>query len=196
MANDVVEEVLSFWFVEGTVPGICEYRPVWFVSTPSLDAAISDRFSETFARAARNELDHIATNPKGVLALIILLDQFSRNLFRDDARTFATDAKARELCKTAITRGDDQRLTGIQRIFCYLPLQHSEELEDQIRSVKLFDSLGEDKVFRFIQDAARRHLDIIERFGRFPHRNAVLSRPSSTEERSFLQSDEGVFWTG
>ena len=195
MARDIVEAVLSFWFEEGIVPGICEYRPIWFASAPEFDAAITNRFSEAFEHAARNELDHIAASPKGALALIVMLDQFPRSLFRSRPRAFATDAKARAICSKAIARGDDQKLTGIQRIFCYLPLQHSEELEDQIRSVKLFDLLGEEKVFHFIQEAARRHLDIIERFGRFPHRNAALSRVSTPEERAFLESDEGKFWS-
>ncbi len=195
VAHDIVEAVLSFWFEEGIVPGICEYRPIWFASPPEFDAAITDRFSEDFERAARNELDHMAASPKGVLALILMLDQFPRSLFRSGSRAFATDAKARDICSKVIARGDDRKLTGIQRIFCYLPLQHSEEIEDQNCSVKLFDSLGEEKVFHFIQEAARRHLDIIERFGRFPHRNATLSRVSTPEERAFLASDEGKFWS-
>ncbi len=195
MTRDIVEAVFSFWFEEGIVPGICEYRPIWFASPPEFDAAISDRFSADFERAARNELDHMAASPKGALALILMLDQFPRSLFRSGPRAFATDAKARDICSKAIARGNDRKLTGIQRIFCYLPLQHSEELEDQNRSVKLFDSLGEEKVFHFIQEAARRHLDIIERFGRFPHRNAALSRVPTPEEHTFLESDEGKFWS-
>ncbi|MFQ5566902.1 MAG: DUF924 family protein [Paracoccaceae bacterium] len=195
MGRDIVEAVLSFWFEEGIVPGICEYRPIWFASPPEFDAVIKNRFSEAFERAARNELDHIAASPKGALALILILDQFPRSLFRSRPRAFATDAKARDIGSKAIARGYDQELTGIRRIFCYLPLQHSEELEDQIRSVKLFDSLGEEKVFHFIQEAARRHLDVIERFGRFPHRNAALRRASTPEERDFLESDEGKFWS-
>ena len=195
MARDIVEPVISFWFEEGIVPGFCEYRPIWFASPPDFDAAIADRFSEAFERAARNELDYIAASPKGALALIIMLDQFPRSLFRSGPRAFATDAKACTLCSEAIARGDDQQLSRIQRIFCYLPLQHSEALEDQLRSVELFDSLGEEKVFQFIQQAARRHLDIIERFGRFPHRNTDLSRSSTAEERAFLGSDEGKFWS-
>jgi len=195
MTRDIVEAVFSFWFEEGIVPGICEYRPIWFASPPEFDAAISDRFSADFERAARNELDHMAASPKGALALILMLDQFPRSLFRSGPRAFATDAKARTICRKAIARGDDQQLAGIQRIFCYLPLQHSERLEDQIRSVKFFDLLGKEKVFHFIQEAARRHLHIIERFGRFPHRNAALSRVPTPDERTFLESDEGKFWS-
>jgi uncharacterized protein (DUF924 family) len=195
MTCDIVEAVLSFWFEEGTVPGLCEYRPIWFASSPVFDAAIADRFSDAFERAASNELDHIAATPDGALALILMLDQFPRNLFRSGPRAFATDTKARAVCDRAIARGDDKRLTEFQRIFCYLPLQHSENLEDQIHSVKLFGSLGDDDVFHFIQEAAQRHLDIIERFGRFPHRNASLHRLSTPEERVFLDSDEGEFWS-
>ena len=196
MDDAIVQEVLSFWFEDGTVPGLCEYRPIWIVSTPDFDAAIAQRFGQAHARAARGELDHLAARSRGALALIILLDQFSRNLFRGNSRAFACDAKARALCNGMIARQEDLALTRMQRIFCYLPLQHSESLDDQVRSVKLFDSLGEDKVFHFIQGAARRHLDIIERFGRFPHRNQVLNRRSTAAEHAFLQSEEGAFWTG
>jgi uncharacterized protein (DUF924 family) len=195
MTGHVVEAVLSFWFVEGSVPGLCEYRPIWIASSPEFDAAIETRFSDTFERAAAEELDNLATTPEGALALIIILDQFPRNLFRNSPRAFATDAKARTLCHQAVARGADKKLTGIQRIFCYLPLQHSEEIEDQERSVELFGSLGDEKVFHFIQEAARRHLDIIERFDRFPHRNECLGRASTPAERAFLESAEGRFWT-
>lgn len=195
MAHDIIEAVISFWFDEGIVPGLCEYRPIWFASPPEFDAAIAARFGEAYEQAARNELDYITASPKGTLALILMLDQFPRSLFRSGPRAFATDAKARAICCDAIRRGDDQQLSRIQRIFCYLPLQHSEALEDQLRSVRLFESLGEEKVFHFIQEAARRHLDIIERFGRFPHRNADLSRVSTADERAFLGSDEGQFWS-
>ncbi len=130
MTGDIIEAVLSFWFVEGTVPGLCEYRPIWIASSPEFDAAIETRFSDTFVRAAAEELDNLATTPEGTLAIIIILDQFPRNLFRNSPRAFATDAKARTLCHQAVARGADKKLTGIQRIFCYLPLQHSEEIEN------------------------------------------------------------------
>ena len=108
MARDIVDEVLSFWFEEGIVPGICEYRPIWFASPPEFDAAISDRFSADFERASRDELDHITESPKGALALIVMLDQFPRSLFRNGPRAFATDAKARDICSKVIARGNDR----------------------------------------------------------------------------------------
>lgn len=195
MTDHVTQSLLSFWFVEGTVPGFCEFRPVWFKSTREFDAAAEERFRPAFEEAVSGNLDHLAETPHGSLALVILLDQFSRNLFRDDARAFATDEKALGVAKTALARGFDRDLTPLQRIFLYLPFQHSEDLGDQHLSVRHFDSLGDEKVFHFIQDAARRHLDIIQRFGRYPHRNAVLGRVSTSEERRFLESSEGQFWT-
>ncbi len=195
MTSDNVAPILSFWFEEGTVPGICEFRPVWFESTPEFDRQIEERFRGTFERAARGALDHLAGTAPGALALVIALDQFPRNLFRGDPCAFASDEKAKAVAVAAIDKGFDRAMTALQRIFLYLPFQHSEVLSDQVLSVQLFDALGEEKVFQFMQDAARRHKDIIERFGRFPHRNATLNRVSSEQERHFLASPQGGFWT-
>jgi uncharacterized protein (DUF924 family) len=195
MRSDIVDSILSFWFQEGTVPGLCEFRPIWFESSPEFDNQVHERFRSTYEMASAGELDDLANCVPGSLALVIALDQFPRNLFRNESRAFATDEKAKSISFNAIDRGYDEAVTPIQRIFLYLPFQHSEVLQDQILSVRLFDSLGEAKVFQFIKDAARRHKDIIERFGRFPHRNAILSRRSTEEEVRFLASPEGAFWT-
>ena len=195
MTSDTVRSILSFWFEEGTVPGICEFRPVWFESTPAFDRQIEERFRDTFERAALGELDHLAGTAPGALALVIALDQFPRNLFRGAPRAFTSDEKAKSVAVVAIDKGIDQTMKPLQRIFLYLPFQHSEALSDQTLSVQLFDALGEERVFHFMQDAARRHKDIIERFGRFPHRNGTLNRVSSEQERHFLASPQGGFWT-
>lgn len=195
MTSDIIRSILSFWFEEGTAPGLCEFRPVWFESTPEFDRQIDERFRSTFERAAVGGLDHLAGCAPGSLALVIALDQFPRNLFRSGPRAFATDEKAKSVAIAAIDKGYDQAMTLLQRIFLYLPIQHSEILQDQVLSIQLFDSLGEAKVFHFIQGAARRHMEIIERFGRFPHRNAALNRESTEEEEQFLANPEGRFWT-
>jgi uncharacterized protein (DUF924 family) len=195
MTPDIVGSILSFWFEEGIAPGLCEYRPVWFESTPDIDRQIEERFRSTFEKAAAGELDHWAGNAPGSLALVIALDQFPRNLFRDGPRAFATDEMAKSIAVAAIEQGHDLALPPLRRIFIYLPFQHSESLEDQALSIKLFDSLGKTKVFHFVQDAARGHREIIARFGRFPHRNTVLGREPTREEGEFLANPEGKFWT-
>ena len=168
---------------------------MWFASSPELDSQIDGRFRSTFEQAAAGELDHLAGSAPGSVALVIALEQFPRHLFRGGPRAFATDEVAKSVAIAAIEQGYDQAIPLLQRIFLYLPFQHSEVLKDQVLSIELFDSLGEAKVFHFIQDAARRHLEIIERFGRFPHRNAALSRQSTEEEEHFLADPEGRFWT-
>jgi uncharacterized protein (DUF924 family) len=168
---------------------------VWFESTPAFDRQIEERFRDTFERAALGELDHLAGTAPGALALVIALDQFPRNLFRGAPRAFASDDKAKSVAVAAIDKGLDQAMTPLQRIFLYLPFQHSKALSDQVFSIQLFGALGEEKFFHFIQGAARRHKDIIERFGRFPHRNGTLNKVSSAQERHFLASPQGGFWT-
>lgn len=195
MTSDIVRSILSFWFEEGAVPGLCEFRPVWFASSPELDRQIDGRFRSTFEQAAAGELGHLAGSAPGSVALVIALEQFPRHLFRGGPRAFATDDAAKSVAVAALEQGYDQAIPLLQRIFLYLPFQHSEILKDQVRSIQLFDSLGAEKVFHFIQDAARRHLEIIERFGRFPHRNAALNRKSTAEEEHFLADPEGRFWT-
>ena len=127
--------------------------------------------------------------PRGCLAEIILLDQFSRNLFRDDARAFAADGQAREAMNHALARGFDDGMSVDERRFLYMPLQHSENATDQTRSVELFRTLEDDKTFEF----TLRHQEIIARFGRFPHRNSALGRDSTAEEIAFLQEANSSF---
>lgn len=192
--EDPIEAVLAFWFERDVAPGYCEVRPLWFESTPEFDAEIAARFMSTYERAAAGALDGMADAAESCLALTIVLDQFPRCMFRGDERTYATDDKVLALAKQAIARGYDAALTPLQRWFLYMPFQHVEDRADQRRSVELFESLGADAVHRFVIGAARGHRDVVERFGRFPHRNDILGRVTTAEEAAFLASPEGSFW--
>ena len=158
----------------------------WFAKNDAFDAEFGNRFLTPHEAAARGELDHWADEPEGALALLVLLDQFPRNTFRGQARTFATDAKALGIARAAIEAGLDQKIDDELRRFFYLPFMHSESLADQERSVELNAALDANT-----QRFAVLHRDIIARFGRFPHRNKLLGRTSSAEEQRFL--DEGGF---
>ncbi|MDN5698114.1 MAG: DUF924 domain-containing protein, partial [Rubrobacter sp.] len=144
-------------------------------------------------RAAAGELEHWKSGPRECLALILLLDQVPRNIFREDARSYATDALAREAASHAVDSGFDSELAKVERWFVYLPFEHSETLEDQLRSVELFEALGDDEGSVNVTYYARRHLEIVERFGRFPHRNRVLGRESTPEEAEFLEEPGSSF---
>ena len=173
-------EILEFWFAGE--PN--ERRAVWFQKDAAFDAGCV-AFTGAHEAAKRGELDHWAATAEGVLALLILLDQLSRNLHRGSPEAFAADPKARAISSAAIARGLDRALTPVQRMFVYLPFEHSEDLADQDRSVALFETiraaLGDQTV-----DYAARHRDAIARFGRFPHRNAVLGRPNTSAEEAYL----------
>ncbi len=190
----IMHPVLAFWFERDIAPGYCEVRPVWFESTPQFDAEIAEQFVSTYEQAASGALDGMADTAESCLALTIVLDQFPRCMFRGDARAFATDDKVLALAKRAIARRYDAALTPLQRWFLYMPFQHVEDRADQRRSVELFESLGADAVHRFVIGAARSHRDVVERFGRFPHRTDILGRQTTAEEAAFLASPEGSFW--
>jgi uncharacterized protein (DUF924 family) len=180
---------LDFWF--GPPPG--GFRPEWFAKDAAFDASIRTQFLSTYERAARAELDGWSESADGALALVIVLDQFPRNLFRDDARAFATDARARRTASDAIARGLDRALVPLQRMFLYLPFEHSEDIADQDRSVALFESIEDASVRDAVLDYALRHRDIVRRFGRFPHRNRVLGRTSTPAEVAFLATPGSSF---
>lgn len=182
--EQVEKDVLSFWF--GEDPDIV--RAAWFEKDDAFDTTIVTRFGSVYDAAAIGQLDAMANTPLGCLTLVIVLDQFPRNMFRDDPRAFATDGKALDLSRTAIERGLDRTLGALQRQFLYMPFQHSEDLVTQRRSIELFADTGPDG-----QEYAKRHLDIIERFDRFPHRNAILGRESTPEELAFLQQPDSSF---
>lgn len=170
-----MDDVLRFWFEELAPKN-------WFRRDTIVDAAIKLRFGELYEQLKDTVPDDWLESAKGYLAAIIVLDQFPRNMFRDDARAFATDAAALALAKRAISQGFDKRLTPKERAFLYMPFQHTEDAQDQARSVGLFTALGNP----FNLDFALRHQAVIDRFGRFPHRNQILGRALTAEEEAFL----------
>ena len=189
-----VKDVLHFWF---GAPGteICgSFREAWFKKDPAFDDESRRHFLGTTEAAARGELDRWLADREGALALVVLLDQFPRNLHRGSPKAFAADAKAREVASTAIARGFDMQCLSCERMFFYLPFEHSEDLADQQRSVELFKRLAEDDPSRAeIVPYALRHQEIIQRFGRFPHRNAALGRESTDDEIAFLKEPMSSF---
>ena len=182
-------EVLDFWF--GVPPGPA--RAEWFRKDDAFDAQIRDRFGPLDEAASRRELDAWRADPASMLALVVVLDQFSRNLYRGNARAFAQDAHALECANEALARGDDTRLQPVQRQFLYLPLEHSEDLADQERCVALMRSLEGFEETRGLTEWAEKHRVIVARFGRFPHRNAALGRVSTPEEIEFLKQPGSGF---
>ncbi len=172
-------DVIAFWFEESV-------RPLWFDATPDFDQALRERFLATYRAAAAGQLADWERTPSGALALTITLDQFPLNMFRGQPESFATEAAARTVADRAIARGFDRELAPMERLFLYLPFMHGETLADQDRSVQLFERAGLEDSLRF----ARHHRDLIRRFGRFPHRNAILGRDSTPQEIAYLASPE------
>jgi uncharacterized protein (DUF924 family) len=172
-------DVLAFWRAAGP--------DKWYKKDAAFDAEIVRRFLPLWQAAAAGELAAWETTPEGALALVIVLDQFPRNMFRGNGRTYETDALARAAADRAIARGFDQQMPRGERQFFYLPFMHSENLGDQERCVDLAHAYGDDEFTKY----AEQHADIVRRFGRFPHRNAILGRATSPDEQAFL--DEGGF---
>lgn len=172
------KDVLAFWRDAG--------QDKWFAKSDGFDQEIEGRFAGLYREAAAGRHDDWAGTPEGALALILLFDQFSRNLFRGSAETYAQDAKAREIARRAIEAGFD-KVEPAMRQFFYLPFMHSEAIADLDRCVMLAHALGDAETLKF----ARHHRDIVRRFGRFPHRNRILGRESSAAEQAFL--DGGGF---
>lgn len=188
------EDVLHFWFGGGELR-----NDVWFAKNEAIDAEIRSRFGETMAAAQRGELEQWTSSPRGLLALVIVFDQFSRNAYRGTSRMFAQDARAQWLVRTGLARGDDVHFTVLERSFFYLPFEHAEDRGTQEASVRLFTTLHEEAPAS-LKDATREmlryailHRDIIFRFGRFPHRNALLGRASTAEELEFLKQPGSSF---
>ena len=189
------QPLLDFWFGDdsGDAPRAARQAPLWWGKSSETDALLAHRFGELAQAAAEGDLAHWAEVPVGRLALILLLDQLPRNIHRDTPAAFAQDAKARDLCLRGLSLGADKALSPLARVFFYLPLEHAESREQQARSVALFEALADEEAagpaqstFAGFADFARRHQVIIERFGRFPHRNAILGRASTEEEAAFL----------
>jgi uncharacterized protein (DUF924 family) len=171
----VFDEVLAFWFTEIT-------PAAWWRSDPAFDAALRERFGALHRSAHLGELWQWRREPRGRLAEVIVLDQFSRNLYRGTAQAHASDAMALALAQEAVAGSHDTALPAGQRVFFYMPYQHSESRRVHVEAERLFSALGSDDYL----DHERRHKAIIDRFGRYPHRNAALGRPSTPEELSFL----------
>lgn len=189
-----VEEILRFWFGRVSESSYSEQRKLWFRKDPQLDQTIRDRFMCVYEQAAAGELEYWQQSPHSCLALLIVLDQFPRNMFRNTPQAFATDAKALSIAKAAIDQGFDQMLEPIQRIFLYLPLEHSENLDDQLQSIALFrDLVAIDPQLADVLDYALRHYQVIQQFGRFPHRNQILNRTTTPEEAEFLKQPGSSF---
>ena len=182
-------EVLDFWF--GVPRG--KSRAEWFRKDAKFDAEIRRRFGEVHAAASRRELEDWRGARESMLALVVVLDQFSRNLFRNDARAFAQDAHALDCAREAVARGDDARSLPVERQFLYLPFEHSEDAADQAQCVRLMSQLDAFDETRGISEWAVKHQVIVDRFGRFPHRNAVLGRASTPEEAEFLKQPGSGF---
>jgi uncharacterized protein (DUF924 family) len=172
-------DVLGFWREAGPAK--------WFTKDDGFDDGIRSRFLATYEAAVAGQLAAWEAQPESTLALLIVLDQFPRNMFRGSARTFAADPLALAVAERAIARTFDQQIAASEKAFVYLPFEHSERLADQERSVALFRATGDADLLKW----AELHADIIRRFGRFPHRNAVLGRVTTAEEQAFL--DGGGF---
>jgi uncharacterized protein (DUF924 family) len=185
--------LIEFWFGPARSPTRFEQRDVWFKVDPAFDAQCSAQFGELRARAAAGDCADWALEAEPCLALILLLDQFPRNLFRGTAQAFATDAQAREAAREALDRAFDRSLPASWRQFIYLPFEHSEDLADQELSVRLAAGLARDPAFARALDYAQRHHAIVARFGRFPHRNAALGRVSTAAEAAFLKEPNSSF---
>ncbi len=191
-----VEEILRFWFGDPADPN-SEYgqqRQAWFKKDPAFDDTIRQRFLADVERAIAGDLDEWRQGPRSCLALVLLLDQFPRNLFRGDARCFRGDRAALTTAYYALDRGYDQQVLPVEGMFFYLPLEHSENLNDQNRSVELVRSLhAAHPEFESTLHHAIRHWDVIQRFGRFPHRNEILGRKTTPKEAAFLQQPGSRF---
>lgn len=193
-----IDAILSFWFKEHelSAPQIDRRMDIWFGEDPIFDHEIEKDFSADVDKASDGELDHWARDPRGRLALIILLDQFRRSIYRNTPAAFEKDPAALKLCVEGAMEGKDKGLSPIQRVFFYMPLQHAESRKVQAKSVELFARLAEAvsptlrETFMTVAQFAELHRDIVERFGRFPHRNEMLNRKNTAEENEYLGDDE------
>jgi uncharacterized protein (DUF924 family) len=199
-----IEAILSFWFREQALsaPQIDRRMDIWFSEDPVFDLEIEKEFADEVNKACKGQLDHWAANPHGRLALIILIDQFRRNIHRNTARAFSKDRLALKLCVQGAMEKMDRGLTPIQKVFFYMPLQHAESRKVQAKSVELYSRLAETisptyrETFMTVVQFAELHKDIVDQFGRFPHRNKLLNRQNTPEEDQYLASDSPDFGQG
>lgn len=196
-----IDAILKFWFHSRklTAPQIDGRMEVWFGGDSVFDHEIEKTFGDDVELASDAKLAHWANQPQGLLALILLLDQFRRNIYRGTADAFAKDKYALKLCVEGAMAKRDQTLTPIERVFFYMPLQHSESLKVQLKSLKIFGRLAEaviptyKETFLTISQFADLHHDVVEIFGRFPHRNRVLQRENTAQEAEYLAGDSPSF---
>ena len=195
------EAILDYWFgAPGSAIEISSRQSaLWFGKLPEKDREISERFTDTYNAAISGALDPWTASPQGRLALVIVLDQFPHHIHRDTPQAFAQDAKSLALCIAALASGEDKQLTPIERVFLYLPLEHAESLAMQDLSVVQYQQLAsaaiesERTLFDNFLDYAHKHREVVLKFGRFPHRNDILGRPSSPEEVAFLKQPGSRF---
>lgn len=195
------QPVLDFWFGPDAPDAevAAQRQAFWFRGDPALDASIGERFRETVEQAARGELEAWSGEPRGRLAVILLLDQFTRNIHRGTPDAFRFDPQALAHSLEGQSRGQDRALRPIERVFFYMPMEHAESLPVQDESVHRFEALLAEvdeparPAFENFLDYARAHRDVVLRFGRFPHRNAILGRESTPEEAAFLLEDGSSF---
>ena len=198
----MIDNILRFWFGDhaaNTETGFEARSAFWFGKSAEVDAKIRDRYAVTLQQLVNNGAEQWISQPRGRLAAILVLDQFSRNMYRDDARAFAQDGMALRLVLMGLSQEVDQYLSPLERLFFYLPLEHCESLEVQRLSMKKYRQLcqqsegGAQSVLQKSLDFAQQHFQIIERFGRFPHRNQILKRNTTAEEQRFLQTKGSSF---
>jgi uncharacterized protein (DUF924 family) len=181
------EQVLDYWLGPADSEIYGTHRDLWYRGGPEVDAEIIAKFGALYERAAAGALDHWRDDPRSCLALILLFDQFPRNMFRGTPKSFATDGKAVELARHAVAEGFDRGVPANVQQFYYMPFEHSEDIADQRRCVELFRAMADGDKKEENLGYAVQHLEIIEQFGRFPHRNAILGRESTPEELRFLE---------
>ncbi len=194
-------DILYFWFGDLDADGMADeaHSSQWWQKSEAFDTLIRERFARLHDRAVLGHLDHWTHTPDGRLAFVILLDQFSRNMFRDTPQMYAADPLALTVAKEGIEQRVDIQLPFHHRVFLYMPLMHAENLETQNRCVELFERLAEQSRGRAAEaargnlDFAIAHRDIVARFGRFPHRNEILGRESTPEEKAFLEQPGSSF---
>ncbi len=185
--------ILDFWFGSPQDQDYGKPKESWFVKNKDFDQKVRSLFLSTYQKAVLGELNHWQNTPYDCLALILIYDQFPRNIFRHQPQAFATDEHALSCTKYAISQQFDQILLPVQRWFIYLPFEHSERLEDQKKSLELFLTLQDYPDSQSSIDYAYRHYQVIKKFGRFPHRNAILGRINTPEEEAFLSQPQSSF---
>lgn len=199
--EQIKDELLQFWFGDDPDDAAvaAAKAELWWGHRQETDEALQAKFGAATSAAAADLLDHWAGSPRGRLALILLLDQLPRAIHRGSPEAFAQDSKARKVAEQGLESGADRLLRPIERLFVYLPFEHSEDLADQDRSVQLYQDLAESvpeghrETFAGFVDYAVKHHEIIARFGRFPHRNVILGRESTPEEKAFLEQPSSSF---